>query len=146
MRGNVLEAVIGAFVLVVAAFFMYFAYETSGEKLSKGYSVFAKFENSSGLSIGSDIRISGIKVGIIKSLKIDSDFQSLAEMHVNESVSIPSDSTASITTDGIMGNKYVSIEPGFEKEYLKPGEFFEKTRSSVSLESLIDKFLVGSKK
>ncbi len=143
MKGNVLESVIGAAVLVIAVFFVYFAYTSSGEKIKEGYIVTARFDDVSGLTNGSDVKLNGIKVGIVKSLKLNDDYQAKVELLIHNKIKIPSDSSVSVTTDGIMGNKFVAITAGFSENKLKPNEEIEITRSSVNLEKLIDKFAVG---
>ena len=144
MKGNILEAVIGAVVLVVASFFMYFAYVSSGDKIKEGYVVFARFDDVTGLASGADIKMNGIKIGIVKELKIDENYQAVANFLIKNGVNIPDDSSAAISTDGIIGSKFVSIEPGFSENLLKEGDRISMTRSSVNLERLIDKFVVSS--
>lgn len=143
MKGNVLESVIGAVVLVVAVFFVYFAYNSSGEKIKEGYVLTARFDDVSGLTNGSDVKLNGIKVGIVKSLKLDDNYQAKVELLIRDKIKIPSDSSVSVTTDGIMGNKFVAITAGFSENKLNPNEEIEITRSSVNLEKLIDKFAVS---
>lgn len=144
MKGNILEAVIGAVVLIVASFFIYFAYVSSGEKIKGGYIVTARFDDVSGLSSGSDVKLNGIKVGIIKNLSLDKNYQAKVDLLLKDNIEIPSDSSVSVTTDGLMGNKFIAISAGFSKEKLKPGDEIELTRSSVNLETLIDKFAIGN--
>lgn len=143
MKGNLLEAVIGAVVLVVAGFFIYFAYVSSGEKIKEGYVVSARFDDVSGLVAGADVKLNGIKVGIVKSLNLDENYQAKAELLIKQGVNIPTDSSVSVTTDGIMGNKFAAISVGFSSDALKPGDEIEMTRSSVNLEKLIDRFALG---
>ncbi|MBQ2175789.1 MAG: outer membrane lipid asymmetry maintenance protein MlaD [Alphaproteobacteria bacterium] len=144
MKGNVLESVIGAVVLVIAAFCVYFAYTSSGEKIKGGYILTARFDDVSGLTNGSDVKLNGIKVGIVRSLKLDDNYQAKVELLLRDEIKIPSDSSVSVTTDGLMGNKFVAISTGFSDKKLKPNEEIEITRSAVNLEKLIDKFAVGS--
>ena len=143
MKGNILEAVIGAVVLIVASFFIYFAYMSSGEKIKEGYVLIARFDDVSGLSSGSDVKLNGIKVGIIKNLTLDENYQARVELLLKDTVKIPADSYVSVTTDGLMGNKFVAISAGFSSEKLKPGDEIELTRSSINLEKLIDKFAIN---
>ena len=144
MKGNVLESVIGAVVLVVAVLFVYFAYVSSGEKIKAGYVLTARFDDVSGLTSGADIKLNGIKVGIVKSLKLDNNYQAKVELLIRDNVKIPVDSSVAVSTDGIMGNKFIAISAGFSEEKLKPNEEVELTRSAVNLEKLIDKFALGS--
>lgn len=143
MKGNVLESVIGAVVLVIAVFCVYFAYVSSGEKIKGGYVLTARFDDVSGLTNGSDVKLNGIKVGIVKNLKLDDNYQAKVELLIRDEIKIPTDSSVSVTTDGLMGNKFIAISTGFSDEKLKPNEEIEITRSAVNLEKLIDKFAVG---
>lgn len=143
MKGNVLEAVIGAVVLVVASFFVYFAYVSSGDKIKEGYAISATFNDVTGLALGADIKMNGIKIGIVKDLRIDENYQAVASFLIKDGVRLPDDSSAAIVTDGIIGNKFVSIEPGFSENILKDGDKVLMTRSAVNLEKLVDKFVVG---
>ena len=143
MKGNVLESVIGAVVLVIAVFCVYFAYVSSGEKIKGGYVLTARFDDVSGLANGSDVKLNGIKVGIVKNLKLDDNYQAKVELLIRDEIKIPTDSSVSVTTDGLMGNKFIAISTGFSDEKLKPNEEIEITRSAVNLEKLIDKFAVG---
>ncbi|MDR1476241.1 MAG: outer membrane lipid asymmetry maintenance protein MlaD [Holosporales bacterium] len=143
MKGNILEAVIGAVVLMVASFFVYFAYTSSGEKVKQGYVLMARFDDVSGIMNGSDVKLNGIKIGVVKSLSLDENYQATVTLLIKEEIKVPKDSSASISTDGLMGNKFVSISPGFQEEKLEKGGEIKMTRSAVNLERLVDKFLIG---
>ncbi|MDR0630664.1 MAG: MlaD family protein [Holosporales bacterium] len=141
MKGNVLEAITGAVFLTIALFFLYFAYTTNGGNID-GYILKALFEDVGGLSIGSDIKMNGIKIGFVKSLNIDSTYQAAVELLIKKEVKIPIDSAANITTEGIMGNKFIAIVPGVEQRFFLQGDEIEMTKSAVNLEKLVDKLLV----
>lgn len=141
MKGNFLEAIIGAIVLIVSGFFMYFAITTSGEKIKNGYTLTARFEDVTGLTSGADVKMNGIKIGIVQSLSLDKDYSARVEMVINNKYKIPSDSGVSVSTDGIMGNKFIAISCGYADDVLKPGDEIEDTKSSVNLEKLVDKFI-----
>ena len=143
MKTNVLEVVIGAVVIVAASFFLYFAYITSGEKIKDGYTLIARFEDVSGLTEGADVKINGIKVGIVKKLELDEDYSAKAELTIKNNYQIPDDSSLSISTDGIMGNKFISISIGYSDKYFEPEMEIEDTKSSLNLEKLLDKIITG---
>ena len=143
MKTNVLEVVIGAVVIVAASFFLYFAYVTSGEKIKDGYTLTAKFEDVSGLTEGADVKINGIKVGIVKSLKLDEDYSAKVELTIKNEYKIPEDSSLAISTDGIMGNKFISISTGYSDKYLEQDSEVEDTKSSLNLEKIVDKVISG---
>ncbi len=145
MRGNALEAIIGAIVLVIASFFVYFAYETSGQKIKEGYEVLARFGDISGITSGSDVKLNGIKIGTVQKVSIDKDYQASITLLIKDNIKIPEDSSLTVTTDGIMGNKYIAVNAGFSSEMIKPGAEIEKTKSAMNLESLIENFAIGTK-
>jgi phospholipid/cholesterol/gamma-HCH transport system substrate-binding protein len=137
-----MESLMGAVVLVVAVGFLAFAYNTSKYKTVDGYVVSADFSDASGIAIGSDVRIGGIKVGVVSDLNLNTEtYEATTHMTLKDGVGIPSDSSASIVSDGLLGSKYVAIEPGADSFMLEDGEAIEYTQSSVSLEKLIGKFV-----
>ena len=76
-------------------------------------------------------------------MKLDENYQAKVELLIKDGITVPVDSSVAISTDGIMGNKFVSVSAGFSEEKLKPNDEVELTRSSVNLEKLIDKFALG---
>jgi phospholipid/cholesterol/gamma-HCH transport system substrate-binding protein len=142
MNRNAVETVMGAVVLVVAAVFLFFAYTTSQVRAVSGYEVSANFDRVEGLRDGSDVRISGIKVGSIISQTLDpKDYVAIVKMSIDPTIKIPVDSVATITSSGLLGDKYLSIVPGAEDEFVKPGGAIVHTTPPISLESLIGQFI-----
>lgn len=138
MNRNAVETVMGAVVLVVAAVFLFFAYTTSQVSAVSGYELKARFSNADGLKDGGDVRISGIKVGSILSQALDpKSFQAMVTMSIDPSIKLATDSVAQITSSGLLGDKYISIEPGNEDELLAPGGTITHTQAAMSLENLI---------
>jgi phospholipid/cholesterol/gamma-HCH transport system substrate-binding protein len=145
MANNAIETIMGAVVLVVAAGFLYFAYNSSSIQSVDGYSISAGFTNVAGIGVGSDVRVGGVKVGVIEALNLDNEsFQAVVQMRIDENVSMPSDSTAAIQSDGLLGSKFVSLEPGASEENMKEGDRISFTQSSVSLEEMIGKFVFSA--
>lgn len=142
MANNAIETVMGAVVLVVAGGFLYFAYNNSNVKHIDGYTVHADFTNIAGINVGSDVRIGGIKVGVVESLKLDPQtYSAMADLRVQDSIRLPKDSSAAIQSTGLIGDKFVAIEPGGDEEYMKQGDRIDFTQSSVSIEEMIGKFV-----
>lgn len=141
MGRNIIETVMGAVVLVVAFGFLAFAYQNSGVKKVEGYAVSAKFNNITGLSLGSDVRVGGIKVGVVSDMSLDENYQAVTTMQLKSDVKIPLDSTAAVVGDGLLGSKFVAIEPGGDDVMLKAGDNINFVQDSVSLEQLIGKFM-----
>ena len=141
-RHGALEVVTGAAVLVVAAGFLAYAVAHSGRSVSSGYTLQARFEHIDGLAPGSDVRIAGVKVGTVISEQIDpKTFQAVVSLTVRDDVQLPKDSSAEITSESLLGGKYISLSPGGEEAILKPGQTITITQSSISLEQLLGKFI-----
>lgn len=142
MSNNAIETVMGAVVLAVAGGFLYFAYNNSNVKPVEGYAVSAAFSNINGIAPGSSVRVGGIKIGVVESLKLDpASFRAIASMRVDNNVKLPKDSSAAVQSAGLLGEKFLAIEPGGEEDNLKDGDKIEFTQPSVSLEEMIGKFV-----
>src|SRR5450755_3209566 len=138
MKGNGLETVLGAVVLVVAALFLFFAYNSSQLRAVKGYELSANFEHIDGIRDGSDVRVSGIKVGSVVEARLDpKTFLATVRMSVEPSVKLPDDTVAEIVSSSLLGDKYMSLVPGGSDKDLPAGGRIKFTQSSVSLEHLI---------
>lgn len=142
MSTNAIETVMGAVVLAVAGSFFYFAYDKSNVKAIDGYELSATFSNISGITPGSSVRIGGIKVGVVEALDLNPQtYQAVAKMRVQENVKLPKDSSAAVQSTGLIGEKFLAIEPGAEEENLKDGDTIAYTQPSVSIEEMIGKFV-----
>ncbi len=142
MASNAIETVMGGVVLAAAAGFLYFAYDNSNVKPVSGYSLTAAFSNISGIAAGSPVRIGGIKVGVVEDLSLNKDtYQAVAKVRIEEGVKVPRDSSAAVQSTGLIGEKFLAIEPGGEEDSLKDGEKIAFTQPSVSLEEMIGKFV-----
>ena len=142
MKGNVIETVMGAVVLVVAALFLFFAYNSSQLRSVQGYELTANFERIDGIRDGSDVRISGIKVGSVLTTTLDpKTFLATVRMSVQPSVKLPDDSVAEIVSSGLLGDKYMSLVPGGSDKDIPPGGRVKFTQSSVSIEHLIGQMM-----
>ena len=142
MRHNLLEAIIGAVVLMIAGFFFVTAYSTNQKSIVDGYSLYAQFERVDGLNVGSDVKMSGVKVGAVSKLEINpKTYQARVTITLQPAIRLPQDSSAEITSESLLGGKYVALVPGGSEAFLKSNEEIVYTQSSVSFESLISKFL-----
>lgn len=142
MANNAIETVMGAVVLTVAAGFLYFAYSNGSVKHIDGYAVKAAFTNINGIAPGSAVRVGGIKVGVVESLTLDpQSFQAVATLRVDDTIKLPKDSSAAIQSSGLMGDKFIGVEPGGDENNLADGDTIEFTQPSVSLEEMIGKFV-----
>ena len=142
MQRNAIEPILGALVLVAAVAFLVFAYNKAGQRSFSGYSLTARFSSIDGLETGSDVRIGGVKVGQVTDISIDPEtYLAMVKLTVAPEIKIPTDSVASVATEGLLGGKYVGLEPGVSDNMLKPGGLITHTEASVSLEGLIGRFM-----
>jgi phospholipid/cholesterol/gamma-HCH transport system substrate-binding protein len=142
MTRNVIETVMGAVVLVVAALFLFFAYSTSQVRSVRGYEVVAKFDRIEGVREGSDVRISGIKVGSIIGENLDAaNYLAVVRMSIDPKIKLPTDTIAQISSSGLLGDKYMSLLPGAADETIPPGGQIKYTQAPVSLENLIGQYI-----
>lgn len=143
---NYFEIIVGTFVLLSATFFLVSSLKSAKVNNKKGYSLVAKFDNADGISNGSDIKISGVKVGTVEDQFLDKeDFRAALKLNINNEVKLPADSSAKIASEGLLGSKYLAISPGGDDEELVDGDEIEFTQSSVNLEDLLGKFIFSSK-
>jgi phospholipid/cholesterol/gamma-HCH transport system substrate-binding protein len=144
MSRNAIETVMGAVVLVVAAVFLFFAYRTSQVRAVTGYDISAVFDRVGGLREGSEVKVNGITVGSIVSQSLDTkdgSFTAVVKMSIDNSIQLPVDSQATIASSGLLGDRFLKIVPGFEKETIKPGGMIAFTTPPVEIEDLIGKYI-----
>jgi phospholipid/cholesterol/gamma-HCH transport system substrate-binding protein len=142
MSRNVIETVMGAVVLLVAALFLFFAYRTSQVHAARGYEVTARFQRVDGIREGGDVRLSGIKVGSIVSERLDpTTFEALVKLSIDPTIKLPKDTTAQIASAGLLGDKYLALIPGVEDDTIPPGGQITRTEPGFTLESLLGQFI-----
>lgn len=139
---NISELLAGAAVLIVAAGFLGFAVASTGRSTGTGYTLNASFERIDGLGPGSDVRIAGVKVGRINTATIDpKTYQANLAFTVQPDIHLPTDSSAEITSDGLLGGKVLQLVPGGADKMLADGGRITITQSAASLEDLLGKFI-----
>ncbi|HWK47409.1 MAG TPA: outer membrane lipid asymmetry maintenance protein MlaD [Stellaceae bacterium] len=142
MTRNIMETVMGALVLVVAVIFLIFAYSSAQVRSVAGYEVVAKFSSVDGVRPGTDVKISGIKIGSITKQTLDpKTFQAQLTLSIDPSVKLPADTQASITSAGLIGDRYVSLVPGGADDDIPPGGTIKFTQSPANIESLIGQYI-----
>lgn len=145
MSGKVIETVMGAVVIAVAAFFLFFAYTTSQVQAVSGYEVTAQFSRVDGIRDGSDVRIGGVKVGTVVSESLSpKTYLATVRMSIDPRYKLPEDTAAAIVSPGLLGDKYMSLVPGGSDKMIKPGGQIQYTQSSVSLENLIGQLIYSA--
>jgi phospholipid/cholesterol/gamma-HCH transport system substrate-binding protein len=146
-RHNPAELVTGALVLAVAGGFLIFAVANTGKSFGRGtgYALHASFDHVDGLALGADVRIAGVKVGSVESIRLDpKTYLANVTFSVQNDVRISTDSSATVATDGLLGGKYMALATGGEEKDLGPGGEITITQGSVNLESLMGKYIFGS--
>ena len=140
MQRNMLETVMGAIVLLTAVAVVALAYEAANIRGTDGYELEAEFGATGGLSVGDDVRISGIKVGRISRQELDPvTYAARIVMSLDERIRIPADSSARITAASLLGGNYLELIPGADEDMMQPGAVIYDTRDPVSLTDLLGK-------
>ena len=135
------DLTVGMFVLVGLAAIAYLSVQVGGLSGPRGFHLFATFDQIGGLTERAPVVISGVEVGQVSSIRLDDDLRARVDLDIDPSLELPVDTSAAIMTEGILGNKFVELEPGAEDQMLKPGEEIAFTESAVLLERLIGKIV-----
>ena len=126
----------------MAAGFLVFAYSSTDVAPVEGYELNAKFDRVDGLTVGSDVRLGGIKIGTIVDQMLEPDtYLAVVRMSIDPQIRLPADSSAEIVSDGLLGGRYLSLVPGGAEEMLSAGGQIRFTQSPVSLENLVGRLL-----
>jgi phospholipid/cholesterol/gamma-HCH transport system substrate-binding protein len=142
MKRSVIETVLGAVVLFIAGFFLVFSYNTANVRSVSGYELYADFSGIGGLAVGDDVVISGVKIGSVTGVTLAADTcLAHVKMTVDPDVKIPDDTAALISSESLLGGRYLSLEPGASEDYLKPGDRIQYTQAPQNLEQLLGKFI-----
>ncbi len=142
MRRNPVETILGGVVLLVATLFLAFAYTTFSILPISGYAIQAVFAKVGGLQVGADVRIAGIKIGTIRAQTLDPvTFEAVVHMSIDPKVRLPRDTLAAIASEGLLGAKYMRLEPGHASELLTAGDTIAKTKDFRSLEETVSELI-----
>lgn len=147
MGRNIVETIVGALVLVVAGLFVFYAFAKSDRTGPDGYEVLARFGRIDGLKRGSDVTLSGVKVGTVTGFDLDKkSYQAVVHLSLSSSVQLPTDTNAKIVSESLLGGMVVVLEPGADKKMIAAGGEIEHTQDSIPLTELIAKFVFGGTK
>ncbi len=140
MGGKLVESVMGAVVLAIAGFFLVFAYTSTDLRPVKGYQLTARFNSVGALAAGADVRIGGVKIGSVVRQHIDpKDYRAVVVFTVRDDIKLPSDTVASVASEGLLGGKYLRLKVGHAKTMLASGGVLKKTRDALALEELLSR-------
>jgi len=142
MRSNTFETFIGAIVIILAVSFLFYSFSITDNNAEGTYKIKATFNRIDGIQIGSDVRLSGIKIGsVAKSSLNQTTYEADLVLIIDNSTYIPDDSSAKITMDGLLGSNYISIEPGGSDIYLSENDYLIYTQGSIDLIGLVGEAL-----
>lgn len=147
MKKSVVETILGAIILLAAGAFLAFSYNTANIKQVSGYEIFADFSAIGGLGVGDDVQISGVKVGSVVDVTLDADtYLAKVHMSIDPSVKLPLDTAALISSESLLGGKYLALEPGAEEDMIEPGGRVQYTQAPQNLEQLLGQFIFSMQK
>jgi phospholipid/cholesterol/gamma-HCH transport system substrate-binding protein len=142
-RSSVRDVLVGLFVLAGIGAIAYLSLRVGGLAGGppSGFTVYATFDEIGGLKPRSQVVVSGVKVGQVTSIGLDKNYRARVELDLDPRVPIPADTSASIVTSGVLGDRYIELQLGGDPQLLKTGEDIGFTESAVILERMIGKFI-----
>ncbi len=138
MDNSFVETLVGGIVIAIAAAFLAYGYSVSDVGNVSGIEVTAEFDRVDGLATGSDVRMSGIKIGTVTGQSLNTNnYYAVVTLNLTDEVQLPNDSSAKITSEGLLGGNYVSITPGGSEDMLTDGDEIQFTQGSIDLIGLV---------
>jgi phospholipid/cholesterol/gamma-HCH transport system substrate-binding protein len=143
MKQNMVETILGAAVLIIAIVFFIFGTSTANVGAgSGGYNVKAQFTDIGGLNVGDDVKISGVVVGAVTMVDLDPVlYNADVTLSINENVKLSYDTSARISSEGLLGGTYMALDIGGDPELMEDGDVIAITQSAQNLEQLLGKFI-----
>jgi len=146
MSENKSEVLAGGIVLAAAAGFMFYMSQVAGLSAASGsdYELTASFRSAEGISVGTDVRLAGVKVGTVTGMELNpQNYRADVQIAVQDGIELSEDTSILISSEGLLGGNFVELIPGGSPFNLEPGGEIEDTQGSVSLISLLVKFVAG---
>ena len=145
MAENPIEVIVGGFVLAAAIGFVVYAGKATGYgSAPESYALSASFRSVEGVTVGTDVRLAGVKIGSVTQLDLNpGTFFADATISVKDGILLPEDSAILVSSEGLLGGNFIEILPGGSPVNLEPGGEIEDTQGAVSLISLLLKFVGG---
>jgi phospholipid/cholesterol/gamma-HCH transport system substrate-binding protein len=136
------ELFTGFAVILIAALFLVYALGRADTLTTGGYPLSAQFSSIGGLTTGSDVKVGGVVVGHVTDEHLDPQtYAAIVKLQIDSNIKLPNDTSAAITSDGLLGGDYVSLSPGGSDTMLSPGQSFQVTQSAINIEDLLGKFI-----
>jgi len=145
MSHNTTEVLVGGVVLAGAIAFAIYAGQATGlSSGGGGYELNASFRSLEGVSVGTDVRLAGVKIGTVTGVELNPEtYRADTRFSVSDGIEVPDDSAVVISSEGLLGGNFVEIMPGGSPFYFSPGDEMDDTQGAVSLISLLLKFVSG---
>jgi len=146
MKEHLVETLVGAAVILVAVVFLTFAYGQTEQTSSDSYTLSAKVANAAGITVGTDVRIAGIKVGTVTRTTLDPiTYRAVLEFSVEQGIELPEDSSLRVGIEGLLGGNFIAVSPGGDYEnLLADGGEIIHAQGSIDIIGLIQRFAFGS--
>lgn len=144
MKNNYIESMLGGITLIIASLFLLkFIFVNTDKSLDSSYILYAKFLKVGGVMIGNDVKLSGVKVGVVSDVKLDEDYMAEVEFKIYSDIKIPTEVIITVSNDGILGNKYLSITPlnRDSKDYLNARSEIKNVKDFESIEDQVSKII-----
>lgn len=149
MQRQLVEIIVGLFVIAALLALLFLSFKVSNINsvtVSNPYQVSARFDNIGNLKVRAPVTMAGVRIGRVNEIRLDSaSYQAQVVMDISgEYKKLPVDTSASINTQGLLGEQFVSLEPGGQQKFLKDGDRIRLTQSAVVLENLIGQLLFNN--
>ena len=146
MKNSAMETLLGAVILVIAGLFLFYSMKMGGVSTSSDhYTVTADFSEIGGLKSGDAVQISGVKVGSVARVELMPEtFLARVFMSVENGVELPTDTSALISSESLLGGRYLALQPGADEEFIEEGDHIQYTQAPQNLEQLLGQFIFNA--
>lgn len=145
MNQKMIETLMGAVMLLLGCSALYMVYASSQVTSTAGYKVTVRFNKVGGLQEGNAVRIAGLQVGSIVTQKLDPEtYDAVLELSIRPDVKLPADTEAEVSSDGLLGGKFILLSPGKSKETIPPNGKIEHAKGVVALEELVGRMIFST--
>ena len=143
LKENAGEALVGLLVVLLAVWFVWFAWaRTGGGEKAGAVHVTALFPNAAGVNVGTDVRVAGLKIGSVTAQKLDPEsYQVAVTLAIDPKVRIPADSSAAVTSEGLLGSTFIALLPGGETVPLKEGDTITDTQGAIDVMGMVGQLI-----
>lgn len=143
MKKNYFETILGIIIIFFSLFAILKYYNANSLNfVNESYKLKAKFLKIGGIMIGNDVKLSGVKIGTVTNIGLNNEYFAVVDLSIDEGINIPNDSTISINSEGLLGNKYLAIIPGSpDNRNLQPNQEIKNVLDYQSIEDQVSKII-----